>query len=156
MEQIMTYSMKMSLYVDYYNANLLDLSKPLLAQGSTLLEGFWPCSNWKLSYAKVELQSTTPAVDSENPLVFPYYGLKNLKLDPTYTPFRDLNNGDFVFVKLHDLFLVPIWLGRTQRDVIKDDQNELVKIVRVQWWVPLKKGQIWTNDICTKIAEMKM
>jgi hypothetical protein len=111
----------------------LYLSKPLLAQGSTLLEGFWPCSNWKSNYAKVELQSTTPAVDLENPLVFPYYGLKNLKLGPAYTPFRDLNNGDFVFMRLHDLFLLPIWLGRTQSDVIKDYQNEFIKIVRVQW-----------------------
>jgi hypothetical protein len=65
-----------------------------------------------------------------------------LKLAPTYTPFRDLNSGDFVPVKLHDPFLVPIWLGRTHSDVIKDDQNEFFKMVRVQWWVPLKKGQI--------------
>jgi hypothetical protein len=63
-----------------------------------------------------------------------------LKPAPTYTPFRNLNNGDFVFVSLHDPFLVPVLLGRTQSDVVKDDQNEFFKMVRVQWWVPVKKG----------------
>jgi hypothetical protein len=57
-----------------------------------------------------------------------------------YTPFKDLNNGDFILVKLHDLFLVPMWMGRTQCDVMKDEQNENFKMVKVQWWVPMKKG----------------
>jgi hypothetical protein len=81
------------------------------------LEGFWPCNNWKLNSAKVELPSTTLIVDLEDPLIFPYYGPKNLKLAPTYTPFRFLNNGDFVLVTFHNPFLVPIWLGKTQSDV---------------------------------------
>jgi hypothetical protein len=43
-------------------------------------------------------------------------------------------------VKLHDLFLVLIWLGRTQNDVVKDNQNELFKMLKMQWWVLMKKG----------------
>jgi hypothetical protein len=43
-------------------------------------------------------------------------------------------------MRLHDPLLVPIWLGRTQSDVVKDDQNEFFKMVRAQWWVPMKKG----------------
>jgi hypothetical protein len=62
-----------------------------------------------LNYAKVELPSTMPVVDLEDPLIFPYYGPKNLKLALTYTPFRNLNNGDFVLMRLHDPFIVPIW-----------------------------------------------
>jgi hypothetical protein len=34
-------------------------------------------------------------------------------------------------MKLHDPFLNPIWIGRTQNDVVKDDQNEFFKMVRV-------------------------
>jgi hypothetical protein len=30
-------------------------------------------------------------------------------------------------------------MGRTQSDVIKDDQNENFKMVRVQWWVLVKE-----------------
>jgi hypothetical protein len=31
-------------------------------------------------------------------------------------------------------------LGRTQGDVVKDEENDFFKMVRVQWWVPMKKG----------------
>jgi hypothetical protein len=40
-------------------------------------------------------------------------------------------------VRPHDPFLVP--LERTQIDVVKDDQNKNFKMVRVQWWVLVKK-----------------
>ncbi len=43
MEQSTTYAMKMSMYLDYLKDVLLHLSKPLPTQGSTLLEGSWPC-----------------------------------------------------------------------------------------------------------------
>jgi hypothetical protein len=75
-------------------------------------------------------------VDSEDLVTCPYCGPKNLKLTPTYTLFKD---GDFVFMRPHDPLLLPVWLGRTQNDVVKDDQNELFKIVRMQLWVPMKK-----------------
>jgi hypothetical protein len=39
------YEMKMKLYVEYYEDVLLHLSRPLLLQSITLLEGFWPSSN---------------------------------------------------------------------------------------------------------------
>jgi hypothetical protein len=43
-------------------------------------------------------------------------------------------------VKLHDPFLDLIWLGRTQNDVVKDNQNEFFKLLKMQWWVLMKKG----------------
>jgi hypothetical protein len=62
------------------------------------------------------------------------------KLVHAYTSFKDFNSGDFIFIRLHDPFLVLVWLGRTQNDVVKDDQNEFFKMVRVQWRVPMIKG----------------
>jgi len=78
--------------------------KPLPTQGSTLLEGFWPCSNWKLNYAKVELPSTMPVVDFEDPLISLIMGPRTWSWLPHTPPFRDLNNGDFVLVRFHDPF----------------------------------------------------
>ncbi len=49
-------------------------------------------------------------------------------------------DGDFVFVKPHDLGLVHVWMGRAQGDVMKDEENIFFKMVGVQWWVPMKKG----------------
>jgi hypothetical protein len=57
-----------------------------------------------------------------------------------YTPFRDLNVGDFVLVRLHNLDLVLVWMGKMEGDVVKDEESEYFKMVRVQWWVPMKKG----------------
>jgi hypothetical protein len=139
MEQSITYVMKMNPYVDYWKDILFHLSKPLLAQRSILLKGFWPCNNWKLNYARVELPSTTPVIDLEDLVICPYCGPKNLKPPLAYTMFRDLNNGYFILVRLHDALLIFVWLGRTQSDVVEDDQNEFFKMVRVQWWVPMKK-----------------
>ncbi len=56
-----------------------------------------------------------------------------------YTLFRDLNDGDFVFVRSHDPSFVLVWMGRAQGDVMKDEKNENFKMVRVQWWVLMKK-----------------
>jgi hypothetical protein len=69
--------------------------------------------------------------DAKDLIMRPYYGPKNLKPSPAYTPFKDLNNGDFVLVRPHDLLLVLVWMGRTQCDVAKDEQNENFKMVRV-------------------------
>jgi hypothetical protein len=43
-------------------------------------------------------------------------------------------------VKPHDPFLVPMWMGKTQCDVVTNEQNENFKMVKVQWWVLMKKG----------------
>jgi hypothetical protein len=63
-----------------------------------------------------------------------------MRLSIAYAPFRDLNGGDFVLVRLHDLGLVPIWMGIIACDVVKDEKNAFFKMVRVQRWVPMKKG----------------
>jgi hypothetical protein len=99
-EQSATYAMKMSPYVDYLKDILLHLSKPLLAQRSILLKGFWLSNNWKLNYAKVKLLSRRLVVNLEDLVIHPYCGPKNLKLVPAYTLFRDFNNGDFVIMIL--------------------------------------------------------
>jgi hypothetical protein len=47
-------------------------------------------------------------VDPKDPIRVPYCGPKNLRPLTAYTPFKDLNVGDFVLVRLHDLNLVPL------------------------------------------------
>jgi len=38
---------------------------------------------------------------------------QNLKIVLAYTPFKDLNNEDFIIMRLHDLILIHMWMGRT-------------------------------------------
>jgi hypothetical protein len=101
---------------------------------------------------RFELPSITLVIDSKDLVIHLYCGPKNMKLVFAYTLFKDLDNGNFVLVRPHDLFLVPIWLGRTHN--VKDDQNEFFKMVKVQWWVLMKKGQIQMNNICMKFVGM--
>ncbi len=63
-----------------------------------------------------------------------------MKPSITYTPVRDFNDEDFVLVRLHDPNCVSIWMGKTQGDVVKDEENAFFKMVKVQWWVHVKKG----------------
>jgi hypothetical protein len=62
-----------------------------------------------------------------------------MKLLTTYMSFRDLNVGNFVLMNLHDLDLVPLYIGKVESDIIRDEDIEHFKMVKVQRWVPVKK-----------------
>jgi hypothetical protein len=46
-------------------------------------------------------------IDPKDPIQVFYCGPKNMKPLTAYIPFKDLNVGDFVFMRLHDPNLVP-------------------------------------------------
>ncbi len=79
-------------------------------------------------------------VDPKDPIRIPYCGPKNMRPLTAYAPFKDLNVGDFMLMRLHDLDLVPLWMEKAKGDVIKGENNEYFKMVKVQWWVFVKKG----------------
>jgi hypothetical protein len=95
--------------------------------------GFLAFEQLEINCTRASLPTRMEVVDVENLIMRPYCGAKNLKPSSTYTPFKDLNNGDFVLVRPHDPFFIPMWMGRTQCDVMKNEQNENFKMVRVQW-----------------------
>ncbi len=43
-------------------------------------------------------------------------------------------------MKPRDLLLIPMWMGRPQCDVVKDEENKNLKMERAQWWVLMKTG----------------
>jgi hypothetical protein len=45
-------------------------------------------------------------------------------------------------------------MGKTQCDVVKDEQNDFFKMGKVQWWVQRRRVQIWMNNVCMKIVGM--
>ncbi len=73
--------MNMSPCVDYWEDVLLHLP----TQRSILFFGFWPFSNWKLNYVKIELSFTRLVIDLENLVNYPYCGPKNFKSTPACT-----------------------------------------------------------------------
>jgi hypothetical protein len=63
---------------------------------------------WLISTNEALLSTIMDIVDAEDPVQLPYCGPKNMKPLTTYTPFRDLNVGDFMLVKSHDPNLVSL------------------------------------------------
>ncbi len=110
-----------------------------MPQRTIFSEGFYPSSNWQSNYVRASLSTVMNIVDLKDRIQIPYYGPKNTKPLIAYMPFRDLNIEDFVFMRPHDPDFVPLWMERTKGDIIKDEATEYFKMVRVQWWVPMKK-----------------
>jgi len=46
-----------------------------------------------------------------------------MKPSITYTSFRDLNDGHFVFVRPHDLSLIIVWMGKAHGNVVKYEES---------------------------------
>jgi len=75
-----------------------------------------PLSSHRVSnYFRVSLSTILVNVDPKDPIQRLYCGSKNMKPSITYTPFRDLNDEDFVLVRLHDPNLVSILDGKSTR-----------------------------------------
>jgi hypothetical protein len=63
---------------------------------------------WLISINEALLSTIMDIANAENPVQLPYCGLKNMRPLTTYTPFRDLNVGNFMLVKSHDPNLVSL------------------------------------------------
>ncbi len=136
-----TYAIKLGPYMAYWE-NILGLSNPLPTQNSTFLEGFWPFDNWRSNHVR---SSIPPIIDAnlEDLVIAPYCGPKNMRPSLktiVYTLFRDLGLGDFVLMKPAELELYPMWMGRVENEVVKDEHSENFRHLHIQWWVLVKKG----------------
>jgi hypothetical protein len=45
-----------------------------------------------------------------------------------YILFQDLGLGDFVLVRIANLKLYHVWMGRVENEVVKDEQFEILNI----------------------------
>ncbi len=95
---------------------MLHLRRPLPPKSVTLLGGFRPSNNWSSNYVRAALSNVMDVVDTKDLIQLPYCAPKNMKPN-----------------------LIPFGMWRVKGNVIKDKKNEYFKMVRVQWWVPMKK-----------------
>ncbi len=74
-------------------------------------------------------------VDLKDLVIVPYCGPKNMQLSlkiVAYILFQDLGLGDFVLVRLVDLELCPMWMGRAKSEVVKDENFDNFGHVHIQ------------------------
>ena len=81
-------------YVDYKTHVLSKLDKPLLVTCPQLVEGFWPCHDWRIVEDKISCPRCLPLLhvdltleDEELEL---YYGLANKALKIPFNPWCDI------------------------------------------------------------------
>jgi hypothetical protein len=55
-------------------------------------------------------------------------------------PFHDLFAGNFVLVRPVDCIIYVVEMGRSNSDVLRDQENENYRKVHVQWWVLVRRG----------------
>ncbi len=63
---------------------------------------FQPSSNHRSNYFRTSLLIIVVDVNTKDPIQHPYCGSKNMRPSIVYTSFRNLNDGGFVLVRLHD------------------------------------------------------
>ncbi len=73
--------------------------------------------------------------DMEDPTIPLYRGSKHMKLslNTTYTPFRDLHEGDFLLAHPCELVVYLVWMGKAHSDVVKDGNDQHYQMVHIRW-----------------------
>jgi len=64
--QSLTYEMKMKSYMEYWEDILLHLSRTFPLKGATILEGFWPSTNWRSNFAKDSLSTIMDVANAKD------------------------------------------------------------------------------------------
>lgn len=136
------YAQAMAGYVDYWKCILQELKKPIPSQPATLIEGFWPTTDWKRCHVTVGIDTTIGEQDRtpEDEEEVDYCGLAKDKPYPMFNPWRDILVGDFVLVR-PDNKEDYVWLAIALTIVDRDKTSPLYGQFRVQWWVPSGKGR---------------
>ena len=85
-------------YVDYWTRVLAELDKPLPVTPPELVEGFWPCHDWRVIQAEVPRPRCLSLivdddVTPENEGLEPYCGPANEAPKTPFNPWRDIRSG---------------------------------------------------------------
>ena len=147
------YAVEMSSFMEYWKQIHREISGPLPIQSDSLLEGFWPISDWKrdhpwsssTEYGPMYVPDNTPEND---PKPYPFCSPIKDRQRPNFNPYRDVLLRDSVLCcpSHNNHFLV--WQGRalTYMDKTPDDNYGQFT---VEWWM-LMKGKREGKHVFTR------
>ena len=104
---------------------LAELDMPLPVTRLELVEGFWPCHDWRVFEAEVSRpgysslivdEDVTP--EDEEPE--PYCGPANEAPETLFNPWRDIRLGSWVLLRPEDPFICHVWQGRAVSAVCRE------------------------------------
>ena len=125
-------------YVDYWTRVLAELDKPLPVTPLELVEGFWPCHDWRVIQAQVpHPRCLSLIVDEdvtpEDEELEPYCGPANEALE---TPWRDIRPRSWVLLRPEDPLICPVWQGRAVSAVCREKDDVNLGKFLLQFWEP--------------------
>ena len=101
-------------YVDYWICMLFELEKSLLVTPLELVEGFWPRHDWsvfedEVSHPRCSFVIVDEDVTPKDEELEPYCGLANEAPKTPFNPWRDIQPGSWVLLRLEDPLICPVW-----------------------------------------------
>lgn len=123
-------------YVEYWQTLLAELDKPLPPGPATLLEGFWPSTDWRRLQPTATLLITGGDVTPEDEEPEAYCGPKNERPKEPLNPWRDIDKGWWVILRSPEPDIYPIWLGRAITSVCREVGHENFGKFLLQYWEP--------------------
>ena len=128
-----------------------ELHRPTPPAPPSLLEGFWPNTDWTTSAPPLndhrgKFHPMDIDVTPEDVVPEPYCGPKNEQPGHTYNPWRDVLVGDFVLVRPSDPLLFPVWMGRALTTVVRHENDTNYGNCLLQWWRPDRGGKHCVDD----------
>ena len=112
-------------YIDYWIRVLSELEKPLPIIPPELVEGFWPCHDWRLFEDKVSRPRCSSVIFNDNVTpkdeeLEPYCGPANKALETPFNPWRDIWPGSWVLLRPEDPLIFLVWQERVVSAVCKE------------------------------------
>ena len=140
MDRCFHYATGMQNVVRYWEG-VSSLLVPEPEQPPTLIEGFWPKTNWKRDHTGrvndlscVGDQDISPEDEEE---AYPYCGPADQRPGPQFNPYRDVLLNDWVYCQPADGDHLPIWMGRCLTCVVQNMESVDYGTFWVEWWTPI-------------------
>ena len=126
-------------YINYWTHVLAELDKPLLVTPLELVEGFWPCHDWRVFEDKVSRSRCSSLIVDED--VIPedeepelYCGPTNEAPETPFNPWHDIRRGNWVLLRPEDPLISPIWQGRAVSIVCREQRDVNLGKFLLQFW----------------------
>ena len=118
---------------------LAELDKPLPVTPLELVEGFWPCHDWRVFEAEVLRPRCSSLIVDEDVTPKdeepePYCGPANEALETPFNPWCDIRPGSWVLLRPKDPLICPVWQGRVVSVVCREKGDVNLGKFLLQFW----------------------
>ena len=125
---------------------LAELNKLLPMTPPELVEGFWPCHDWRVFEEKVLRPRCSSLIVDEDVTLEdeepePYCGPTNEAPETPFNPWSDIWPSSWVLLRPEDPLICLVWQGRAVSAVCREKGDVNLGRFLVQFWEPKSAGR---------------